>query len=508
MIADVSQAGLGLPTREHYLRADDEARRIRAGYAGTIASMLRLAGDPDTVAATKAAMILDLETALARARLSWVELREANWGYNLMTIAEANATSPGFDWQRYLAALALPQVTQINLGAPKYYAALGVELERRPLEVWKAYLHWHVIRSIAPHLSTPFEEQSFRLWSTLSGAREQQPRWRRCLATTDQLLGDALGREYVKTQFGPEARAKMLELIQRVRVAFRERISRADWVSDPTRVEALRKLDAIRQKIGYPDRWRDYAALDIRPEPFAMNVLRAKAFLIRENLERIGGPVDRNRWRMTAPTANAYNDWSLNEIAFPAGRLQPPFFSVSYDDAANYGGIGTTIGHELSHGFDDLGRKYDAEGNMRDWWTPEDARRFRDRAEVIERQYGAYVVIDTLKLNGKLTLGENIADVVGVSIAYSALEQALRGKPRTPIDGFTPEQRFFLAYAQSRLEARRPEAIRLMLTNDAHAPSRLRVNGPLSNMPEFARAFGCTPGDAMVRPEGARARIW
>ncbi|HEU4720590.1 MAG TPA: M13 family metallopeptidase [Gemmatimonadaceae bacterium] len=508
MIADVSQGGLGLPDREHYLRDDEEAKRLRARYAGAIAEMLALAGDPDTIAATKAARILELETALARAQRSRAAMRDASARNHTMTIAEATANSPGFDWRRYLAALGLSHVDSINIGVPPYYAALGAELASRPVNDWKAYLRWNVLRGSAPDLSTPFTDAAFRLSAMLTGAREQQPRWRRCLATTNQLLGDALGREYVKTEFTPEARAKMLALIGNLRGVLRDRIARADWMSDRTRAEALAKLDAFGQKVGYPDRWQDYAGLDIRPGPFAANLQRAREFLVRADLARVGRPTERDRWRMTPPTVNAYYDLARNEIVFPAGRLQPPFFSVAYDDGANYGGIGTAIGHEMSHGFDDLGRQYDAAGNVRDWWTPDDARRYRERAAVVERQYGSYVVIDTLRINGRLTLGENIADVVGVSLAYEAMQRALRGRPRTTIDGFTPEQRFFLAYAQTRLSVQRPESVRLSLATAVHSPSRYRINGPLSNMPDFARAFGCKEGDPMVRPASERAAIW
>jgi predicted metalloendopeptidase len=508
MIGDVSQGGLGLPDRDYYLRADEEATQMRMRYVGVVASMFALAGDRDTVAATNAARILDLETARARAQRSRTAKRDAAARNSVMSIAEANAITPGFDWQRYLAALGLPNVASINLGVPPFYTALGAELAQRPVEDWKAYLRWNVIRSSAPHLSTPFAEEAFRLAAMLTGTREQPPRWRRCLATTDQLLGDALGREYVKTEFTPAARARMLELVENLRGVLRDRIQRADWMTDSTRAEALAKLNTLGLKIGYPDRWQDYASLDIRPGAFATNVRRAREFSVRADLARIGRPVERDRWRMTPPTVNAYYSMAMNEIVFPAGRLQPPFFSVAYDDAANYGGIGAAIGHEMSHGFDDAGRQYDAEGNVRDWWTPDDSRRYRERADVVARQYGAYVVIDTFRLNGRLTLGENIADVVGVSIAYEALERAVRGKRRVTVDGFTPEQRFFLAYAQSRLSVQRPESMRLMSTTSVHSPSRHRINGPLSNMPEFAHAFGCREGDAMVRPAGERATIW
>jgi putative endopeptidase len=506
-IGYATQGGLGLPDRDYYLRADADAQSMRARYQAGIAKMFELAGDPAPAAAARAARVLDLETALAKTQVSRVALRDPGTRYHQLSIAEAT-TSTGLDWKRYLGTMGLGELRSVTINAPPYFSALGNALATRPLDDWKAYLRWTVLWRSASQLSAPFVDESFRLASMLTGAREQQPRWRRCLVMTDQLLGDALGREYVKTEFTPAAKAKMLEIVGSLRDVLRDRITRADWMSAETRRQALAKLASFNQKIGYPERWQDYAGLDVVPDSFAANVRRARAHAIARDLARVGKPVDRDQWLMTAPTVNAYYSASLNEIAFPAGRLQPPFFSASYDDPANYGGIGATIGHELSHGFDDSGRKYDAAGNVRDWWTAEDARRYGERAGVVERQYGSYVAIDTLRLNGKLTLGENIADVVGVSIAYEAMERALRGKPRTTIDGFTPEQRFFLAYARARLTVLRPEAARMLIATDPHSPGRFRVNGPLSNMPEFAQAFGCRPGDAMVRPVGDRARIW
>jgi putative endopeptidase len=336
----------------------------------------------------------------------------------------------------------------------------------------------------------------------------QQPRWKRCLSAADQSLGDALGREYVKVVFTPEAKSKMLAMVMNLRAVLRDRIARADWMSQTTRAQALEKMDSFNQKIGYPDSWRDYGELTVVPGAWVNNALNVRAWEARRDRNRIGKPVDRTIWGMTPPTVNAYYSPPLNEIVFPAGRLQAPFFSVSYDDAANYGGVGGTIGHEMSHGFDDSGRLYDARGNLRDWWTPEDGRRYTARAKVVEDQYNGYVAVDTLHVNGRLTLGENLADVVGVSVAYEAMERALAGKERTSIDGFTPEQRFFLAYAQARLTVLRPETARVYVATDPHSPGEFRVNGPLSNMPEFAAAFGCKAGDPMVRPDSLRARIW
>jgi putative endopeptidase len=402
----------------------------------------------------------------------------------------------------------LPQVTSLNVGMPAFFKGLNAELETRPIDDWKTYLRWLVISRNASILSSAFVNEAFRFNSQLSGAREQQPRWKRCLASADNSLGDALGREYVKVVFTPEAKQKMLGMVRNLRAAMRDRIVRAEWMSEATRAEALQKMDAFNQKIGYPETWRDYAELTVAGGPFVENVMRVRASEAARDRARIGKPIDRSQWAMTAPTVNAYYNPPLNEIVFPAGRLQAPFFSVTFDDGANYGGVGATIGHEMSHGFDDSGRRYDAQGNLRDWWTPEDAARYNARAKVVEDQYGAYVAIDTLRVNGKLTLGENLADIVGVSVAYDALQRELAGKPHDPIDGFTPEQRFFLGWAQARLSVLRPEAARVQVATDPHSPGRFRVNGPLASMPEFAQAFGCKEGDPMVLPAEKRARIW
>jgi putative endopeptidase len=452
--------------------------------------------------------VLGLETALAKGAVPRVQLRDPNSRYHPMTIAEANALTPAFSWSDYLTAIGLTQVTSLNVGMPAFFQALNTELDQRPLDDWKAYLRWIILSRNAALLSSPFVDEQFRFASVLTGAREQQPRWKRCLQASDQSLGDALGKEYVKVVFTPEAKSKMLGMVTNLRAVLRERIQKADWMSEATRAQALQKMDSFNQKIGYPDSWRDYAGLTIEPGPFVNNAMRVRAYETKRDYDKIGKPVDRAQWSMTPPTVNAYYSPPLNEIVFPAGRLQAPFFSVSYDDAANYGGVGGTIGHEMSHGFDDSGRQYDAQGNLRDWWTADDASRYRKKAQVVEDQYGAYVAVDTLRVNGKLTLGENLADVVGVSVAYEALQRALAGKPRTTIDGFTPEQRFFLAYAQARMSVLRPETARMLVATDPHSPGQFRVNGPLSNMPEFAQAFGCKEGDPMVRSDSLRARIW
>jgi putative endopeptidase len=508
VIANANQGGTTLPDRDYYLRQDPATQAIRAKYVDYMKAAFALAGDAPDLAAANAQRVLAVETALATAQVPRVELRDPNARYHPMTVAQANALTPGFDWSEYLAAVGLSRVTSLNVGMPTFFQGLSTELATRPLEDWKTYLRWMLISRNASILSAPFVNEAFRFSSALSGAREQQPRWKRCLSWTDGSLGDALGREYVKVVFTPEAKQKMLGMVANLRAALRDRIVRAEWMSEETRAQALKKMDAFGQKVGYPESWRDYAELTVGAGPFVENVMRVRAMEARRDFARVGKPIDRSQWAMTAPTVNAYYNPPLNEIVFPAGRLQAPFFSVSFDDAANYGGVGATIGHEMSHGFDDSGRQYDAQGNLRDWWTAEDAKRYTERAKVVEDQYGAYVAVDTLRVNGKLTLGENLADIVGVSVAYDALQRELAGKPHEPIDGFTPEQRFFLGWAQARLTELRPEAARVQVATDPHSPSRFRVNGPLANMPEFAQAFGCKEGDPMVRPVAQRARIW
>jgi putative endopeptidase len=508
VIAHAVQGGTSLPDRDYYLREDPQMQGIRVKYVDYMTKLFTLAGESPETAASDAQKVLSLETALAKGAVPRVQLRDPNSRYHPMTVAEANALTPAFDWSEYLSAIGLTRVASLNVGMPTFFQALNRALEQRPLDDWKAYLRWMVLSRNAALLSSPFVHEQFRFASVLTGAREQQPRWKRCLQSADQSLGDALGKEYVKVVFTPEAKTKMLGMVTNLRAVLRERIQKADWMSEATRAQALQKMDSFNQKIGYPDTWRDYAGLAIEPGPFVNNAMRVHAYETKRDYDKIGKPVDRAQWSMTPPTVNAYYSPPLNEIVFPAGRLQAPFFAVSYDDAANYGGVGGTIGHEMSHGFDDSGRQYDAQGNLRDWWTADDASRYKKKAQVVEDQYGAYVAVDTLRVNGKLTLGENLADVVGVSVAYEALQRALAGKPRTTIDGFTPEQRFFLAYAQARMSVLRPETARMLVATDPHSPGQFRVNGPLSNMPEFAQAFGCKEGDPMVRPDSLRARIW
>jgi putative endopeptidase len=508
VVVSLGQGGMALPTRDFYFRTDAAAQRVRDAYVAYAARLFELAGLPADSARADAARVLALETALAQAAKTPVELRDPNAAYNPMSLAELDTLAPALHAAEFLRAVGAPAVQRVMVEQPGFVRALGSELASRPVVDWRAYLRMRVLAGAASTLGPEFDRANFAFTSALTGAREPLPRWQRCLRAADGSLGDALGKEYVKGAFTPEAKAELQKMVGNLRAVLRDRLGTLEWMSEATRQEALRKLDAFGLKIGYPDTWKSYAAVGIAPGPFAANVLRVRAYGARERWERVGRAPDRTRWAMTPPTVNAYYSPDNNEIVFPAGRMQPPFFHASYDLGANYGGIGATIGHETTHGFDDQGRQYDAQGNLRDWWTADDAARFKARADQVVSMYDAYTVLDSLHLNGRLTLGENIADIAGVSIAYEALERALGSAPRAPIDGFTPEQRFFLAWAQARRGVLRPEQARLQVATDPHSPSEFRVNGPLSNMAEFAKAFGCKQGDAMVRADSARIRIW
>jgi putative endopeptidase len=508
VIFAVTQGGLGLPDRDYYFRTDSATQAIGNAYLEYVTGMLRLLGAPAAGAQARAAQVLALEVTLATPSLNRLQLRDPKTQYHMMPVVEADRLTPTFSWRGYLRGLGVVGVDSFNVSHPEFFRTLARELETRPIEEWKSYLRFHLANDAAPWLSSAFVNQRFAFTSKLTGARELQPRWRRCLAASDRLLGDALGKEYVKVAYTPEAKSAMDAIIDNLMVVYRRRLQAMPWMGEDTRREALRKLATFGRKIGYPDKWRDYTALDVRSNGWFENARRAVAFENRWDLDKVGKPVDRGEWVMTPPTVNAYYSPPNNEIAFPAGRLQPPFFHPTFDLAANYGGIGATIGHEISHGFDDQGRKYDAEGNLRDWWTADDATRFAALAERLERQYSGYTVLGDLRLKGQQTLGENIADNGGVAIAFEALQLALEGQPRTLIDGYTPEQRFFLGWAQARRTTWRDPALRLQVQTGVHSPGEFRVNGPLSNMPEFAAAWGCTAGDPMVRAEGERNAIW
>ncbi len=509
VIAEAGQGGLGLPDRDYYTKTDSASERLKQAYVAHVARMLELGGAGADEAGAAAQRIMALESELASASMTRVEQRDPNAVYHKMSVAELGALSPAIAWPEYFAAVGAPAVSALNVRQPGFFKRLSDLVRERPIDDWRWYLRWHLLERTAPWLGTSFADEAFRFQQLLTGVKEQQPRWRRCVQATDNALGEALGQEYVARTFGPDAKRRALEMVHNLEAVMRDRLHALEWMSDATRQQALAKLAAYANKIGYPDRWRDYAGLAVEPGPFVANLLSASEFDTGQRLAEIGKPVDRSRWGMTPPTVNAYYNPRMNEIVFPAGILQPPFFNPDADDAINYGGMGAVIGHELTHGFDDAGRQYDADGNLRDWWTQADGDRFKAQAQLVVDQFGGYVAVDTLHVNGRLTLGENLADLNGLRIAYAAFERSLAGKPRPAlIDGFTPEQRFFLGWARIWREKYRDAYARLMVGTNPHSPPRWRVDGPLSNMSEFAQAFACRAGDEMVRADSVRPRIW
>jgi len=509
VIAGIRQGGLSLPDRDYYLNQDKRYADIRTSYVDHVTRMFQLIGETQTQAAADAQRVLSLETALARPAKTRVELRDPNANYHRVTAAELKQMAPGFDWPRFFTGEGRADISAINVQNPVFLKAADSLLASVPLSDWKAYLRWKIVDAAAPSLSSAFVNEDFRFGSTMTGAKEQLPRERRCTRATDAGLRDALGQAYVAQYFTPTAKQRALDMVRNLESVFHDRLQSLGWMSDSTRVQATAKLAAFTNKIGYPDKWRDYTSLDIKPGPFLNNQMAVREYERRRELARIGQPVDRTEWGMTPPTVNAYYNPLMNEIVFPAGIMQPPFFDPNADDAVNYGGMGAVIGHEMTHGFDDQGAQFDPQGNLRNWWSASDLEKFKHGTGLVASQFDSYTVLDSVHVNGKLTLGENLADLGGLSLSYAAMEKALAQKGRPPlIDGFTPEQRFFLAWAQIWRQNITPEAARVRINTDPHAPGQWRVNGPLSNMPQFAAAFGCKPGDAMVRPDSVRPDIW
>jgi len=504
----LSQGGTGLPDRDYYLKDDARSRTIRAKYETHVAKMFELAGDAPALAAVRAKVVLDVETRMAQAQWSRVDMRDPQKTYNKRTLDRVMAEAPGFDWTSYFKARGVQQA-DLNLTQPSYFEAFGKLASELPAPVWRTYFRWHVLSACASLLPRAFGEEAFAFQGkVLSGTPEREPLAKRIEAAADGTLGEALGQLYVKVAFPPEAKAKVLEMIENLRVALRERITNLDWMGADTKQQAIKKLNAFGVKIGYPDKWKTYA-FDVKRDDHFGNVRRAVAFRIQENLKKLGKPIDRTEWGMTPPTVNAYYNASLNEIVFPAGILQPPFFDPRADDAVNYGSIGFVIGHELTHGFDDSGSQFDAEGNLKNWWTDADKKAYESRTDLVVKQYDAYEPLKGEHVNGKLTLGENIADIGGLKIAFAAYQNSLKGKPTpAPIDGFSGPQRFFLGAATVWRNHIREAALSLRLKTDTHSPGRQRVNGPLSNLPEFYEAFGCTDGQAMKREAKVRPAIW
>ena len=510
IIAVVGQAGLGLPDRDYYLRDDAKFKTTRTQYAEHVAKMLQLAGEDPARAETDADRILGLETQLAQAQMSRVDMRQAERLYNITPVTQLTTIAPNINWPAMLQAAGLNSLDSVNVAQPQFFKEVSRLLDEVPLETWKAYLKWQVIDSAAPTLSSAFDKEDFAFGGkVLSGTQEQQPRWQRCVRATDASLGDLLGQEYVRRAFTPEAKAKMNQLIDNLVTALREDIPTLTWMGPQTKQAALDKLNAFSRRIGYPDKWIDYSSLAINRDSYAKNVVAARQFSRARNIHRIGGPDDPNEWgRFTAPTVNASYNPPRNDITFPAGILQPPFYDPKADDAYNYGGIGVVIGHEMTHGFDDQGSKYDPTGNLRNWWTPEDLKNFQARADCIVNEYNEFQVEPNLNTQGKLVTGEAIADLGGATIALRAYEKSLQGKQRATIDGFTPEQRFFLGFAQVWGENMAPEEARRRALTDPHAQGPFRVNGTVQNMPEFQRAFTCPENSPMVREAAKRCSIW
>jgi endothelin-converting enzyme/putative endopeptidase len=507
VIAEVDQGGLGLPDRDYYLKADAESVGIRKKYIAHLQKMFELLGDKPATAAAEAQTVIRIETALAKGSLTRVERRDPPKLYHKMTVEQLAALSPSFRWKTYFTKVGLPSLEALNVETPDFFKALNAELVNETLASWKTYLRWHLINANAPFLSSDFVNADFDFYGkTLQGAQQLEPRWKRCVGYVDNDIGEALGQVYVEKNFSPEAKQRAQKMVKEIEDAMGQDIDSLSWMTPTTKQHALEKLHAVANKIGYPDKWRDYGALTIARDDEMGNVLRAREFEFRRQLAKIGKSVDRGEWEMTPPTVNAYYDPQLNDINFPAGVLQPPLFDVNSDAAPNFGDTGSTIGHELTHGFDDEGRQFDAQGNLRDWWTAEDARAFEQRASCISDQYSQYVIVDDIKINGKLTLGEDVADLGGVILAHMAWQQDTKGQTLEPLEGFTPEQRFFIAYGQSWCSSTRDETKRLRATIDPHSPDKYRANGVVSNLPEFQGAFHCKAGSPMVREN--RCRVW
>jgi putative endopeptidase len=507
-IANVSQGGLGLPTKDYYTKQDDESKTLRDKYVTHIQKMFALLGDSDANAKTNADTVMKIEMRFANASKDLTQLRDPEANYHKLTLAEANKLTPNFSWENYTAKVGMPKFASININQPEFMTEFSKMMADVPMADWKTFLRWNVVNTFAGSMATPFDDENFDFYSrTLNGTKEKLPRWRTCARATDNSLGEALGEEYVKTNFTPAAKARMSELIDNLFASYREHINKVDWMADTTRKAALAKLAAIKRKIGYPDKPRGYAGLAIDRKSYLTNNEAIGQFSTLRDLQDIGKAPDKTRWQMTAATVNAQYNPNYNDITFPAGILQPPFFDFKADDALNYGAIGSVIGHEMTHGFDDQGSQYDGDGNLKMWWTTDDRKKFDDKASCVTEQFDKYEPEKGFFIKGAQTLGENLADLGGIAIAYDAYMKSLEGKPRpADIDGFTPEQRFFLGLAQAWAENDRAEYKKFLVASDVHSLSEYRVNGPLSNSPEFRKAFGCKIGDKMVREK--QCRVW
>lgn len=509
VIADVDQGGLGMPDRDYYTNDDAKSKETRDRYVLHVQKMFELIGDSPDAAKTNAETVMRMETALAKASLTRVERRDPHKLVHKMTVADLTHIAPNIDWAVYYHDMQYPRFATVNVDAPDFMKELNKLLGSEPLDDWKTYLRFHVIAAAAPYLSSKFVDENFEFnRKYLHGATEQEPRWKRCVQYIDYDLGEALGQVYVAKVFSPQLKSDTLDMVKRIEDAMGQRIRALDWMSPETKQQALTKLAGIRNKIGYPDKWRDYSSVTITRTDFAGDVARTHQFESRRDINKIGKPVDHGEWDMSAPTVDAYFNPQMNDINFPAGVLQPPLYDPKMDDAPNYGNTGGTVGHELTHGFDDEGSQFDAHGNLKNWWTKEDREKFDARTQCVDDQYSSYIAVDDLHINGKLTLGENVADLGGEILAYIAWQEKDKDKDLQPVDGLTPEQRFFVGFAQWDCANERPEDLRVRVITDPHSPAKYRINGVVVNMPEFAQAFHCKPGQPMVKPADKVCRVW
>jgi putative endopeptidase len=507
-IVSFGQGGTSLPDRDNYLKSDERTKKIQAAYKQYIIALFKLTGTSDAEAAKNAETIFNIETAIAKAQLSRVAMRDPNKTYNKFAVTDFGKITPHLNWAQLMPIMKINAQDTVIVSAPDFYKAMDAQLTATPVADWKIYLQWNVLKGSASALSSSFVKASFNFSSALSGQKVEAPRNERISGLVDGSLGELLGQLYVEKYFTPAAKQYMANLVNNLKATLGERIQNLTWMSAETKARALKKLAAFTVKIGYPDKWQQYEGLEIERGDYAGNLRRIAQWRYNYNVSQLGKPVDKTRWGMSPPTVNAYYSPTNNEIVFPAGILQFPFFDFGADDAVNYGGIGAVIGHEMTHGFDDQGRQYDADGTLRDWWTKDDADKFKSRADQVVAQYNGFTVVDTIHVNGKLTLGENLADLGGLNVAYAAFKKTKEGKSNTKIDGFTPDQRFFLSWAQVWRSSQRPEAAAQRILTDPHSPEQYRTNAPLTNIDAWYKAFGVKPGDKLYKKPEDRTKVW